>query len=129
MAERETEFRLLGPLAIRSGEIALPALPGQQRVLLAALLLKPNNNVSLDELTEAIWGDDSPASAHSSIRNSVKALRRALAGCGDPRIATVPGGYAIRVAAGELDVARFATLHEAGRAHADAGAWAEASPP
>jgi DNA-binding SARP family transcriptional activator/Flp pilus assembly protein TadD len=127
VAACETEFCLLGPLTVRSAGIALAALPGKQRVLLAALLLKPNSTVSLDQLVEAIWGEDPPASAHGSIRNYVKALRKALAGCGDPRITTVPGGYAIRVADDELDVARFANLCLKGQAHCDSGAWREAT--
>jgi DNA-binding SARP family transcriptional activator/Tfp pilus assembly protein PilF len=127
VASCEMEFCLLGPLMVRSRGIVLPAIPGKQRALLAALLLSPNRTVSLDELTEAIWGDDPPASATAAIRNYVKALRKALTGSAAARIATVPGGYAIRVATGELDVASFADLYEAGRVHVDAGAWREAA--
>jgi DNA-binding SARP family transcriptional activator/tetratricopeptide (TPR) repeat protein len=123
VAACETEFCLLGPLVVRSAGTVLPTLPGKQRVLLAALLLKPNSMVSLDELVEAIWGEDPPVSAHGSIRNYVKALRKVLAGCGDTRITTLPGGYAITVANDELDAARFVTLCQEGQAHCDAGAW------
>ncbi len=127
MAACEVEFCLLGPLEVRCAGTALPALPGKQRVLLAALLLKPNGMVSLDELTAATWAGDPPASAHGSIRNYVKELRKALAGCGDSRIKTVPGGYTIRVAPGELDMARFTSSYEGARTHCDAGAWREAA--
>jgi DNA-binding SARP family transcriptional activator len=48
----ETEFCLLGPLAVRARGEQLPIPPGQQRVLLAALLLAAGRPVSTDELTE-----------------------------------------------------------------------------
>ena len=48
----DVEFCLLGPLQVRNRGIALPVLPGKQRALLAALLLRANRMVPLAELTE-----------------------------------------------------------------------------
>jgi DNA-binding SARP family transcriptional activator len=121
------EFCLLGPLLVRWGKTALPVLPGKQRVLLAALLLRANRMVSLDELTEVMWGPAPPVSARSTLRNYVKELRKTLAVSGDSRLITVPGGYQIRVTAAELDLSRFDALQAEARACAGAGAWDEAS--
>jgi DNA-binding SARP family transcriptional activator len=127
VADSETEFCLLGPLELRSGGLALPVLPGKQRALLAALLLKPNKAVPLDELVEAIWATDPPASAYASIRNFVKALRAALGDACGSRVRTVPGGYTVAVEAGELDIARFTALLDRARELADDAAWQEAA--
>jgi DNA-binding SARP family transcriptional activator/Tfp pilus assembly protein PilF len=121
------EFCLLGPLLVRRGKTALPFLPGKQRVLLATLLLRANRMVSLDELTEMMWGSAPPISARSTLRNYVKELRKTLAVCGDSRLITVPGGYQIRVTAAELDLSRFDALQASARTCAGAGAWNEAS--
>jgi DNA-binding SARP family transcriptional activator/tetratricopeptide (TPR) repeat protein len=123
----DAEFCLLGPLLVRARGAALPALPGKQRVLLATLLLQGNRMVALDQLAEAIWGDMPPASAHGTLRDYVKELRKQLAAIGESRIATVPGGYVFRIGPGELDVLSFEELRaEAMRAVRDR-AWARAS--
>jgi DNA-binding SARP family transcriptional activator len=122
----EAEFCLLGPLLVRRGAAVVPVTAGKQRVLLAALLLSANQPVSLDELDAALWGEAPPASARATLQNYVKRLRQALAETG-PRIRTLPQGYLITVAPGELDVSRFeALLGRAGKA-AEEGAWGRAA--
>jgi DNA-binding SARP family transcriptional activator len=111
----EWEFGLLGPLQVRRGGVTLPTLPGKQRVVLAALLLSVGRLVTLDELADAIWGDEPPASARQTLRNYVKGLRRALSETGDCPIETRPGGYLIRVAGDELDLSRFEALWNVAR--------------
>jgi DNA-binding SARP family transcriptional activator/tetratricopeptide (TPR) repeat protein len=120
----DAEFCLLGPLQVRARGAALPVLPGKQRALLATLLLHGNRRVSLDRLIEAIWGDRPPASALGTVRHYVKELRKQLAVIGETRIATMPGGYLLRVGPGELDLLVFEQLlAEAAQAAADS-AWA-----
>ena len=46
----ETEYGLLGPLAVRRDGAQIPIPPGQQRVLLAALLLQAGRPARVDEL-------------------------------------------------------------------------------
>jgi DNA-binding SARP family transcriptional activator len=113
-------------MLLKREDVILPALPGKQRVLLAALLLKANGMVSLNELTEAVWGPHPPVSAQSTLRNYVKQLRKALGG-GDSQLGTVPGGYQIRVAAANLDISRFEALRVSALASVSAGAWDQAS--
>jgi DNA-binding SARP family transcriptional activator len=123
----DAEFCLLGPLLVRARGATLSALPGKQRVLLAALLLQGNCMVALDQLAEAIWGDKSPASAHGTLRDYVKELRKQLAAIGESRIATVPGGYVFRIGPGELDVLSFEELRAEAMQAARDCAWARAS--
>jgi DNA-binding SARP family transcriptional activator len=56
----QVRFSLLGPLQVRYGETAVPVRPGKQRVVLAALLLRANRIVSVDDLAEARWGAAPP---------------------------------------------------------------------
>ena len=113
-----TEFCLLGPLLVRRGGVTVPVAPGKQRAVLAALLLSANRVVSLDELTEVLWGAAPPPSARVSVQNHVMRLRKAL---GDgARISTYPHGYQIRVDESELDVSRFEAHLAAARAAAAA---------
>jgi DNA-binding SARP family transcriptional activator/tetratricopeptide (TPR) repeat protein len=121
------EFGLLGALAVHRDGAVVAVPPGSQRVLLAALLLKANRAVPLDELAEAVWGTDPPASARATLQSYVMRLRRSLGDIGPGRITTQPGGYQISVAAGELDVTRCEALVRTARAEARDGSWEEAA--
>ena len=116
-----TEFCLLGPLAVRRGDVTLPLASRKQRAVLAALLLNSGRVISLDDLTEVLWGAAPPPSARVAVQNHVMRLRKAL---GDSaRIRTQPGGYQIDVDESELDVSRFEMHLVAARAAAKDGAW------
>src|SRR5215831_19992560 len=117
------EFGLLGPLAVRRDGAAVTVPPGNQRILLAALLLKANRAVPLDELAEAVWGADPPASARATLQSYVMRLRKALGDAGPARIVTQPGGYQISVEPGEFDVTRCEDLLRAARAAVRDGSW------
>jgi DNA-binding SARP family transcriptional activator len=119
-------FGLLGSLLVSSGGTELPVLAGKQRALLAALLLRANRRVSLDELAEAVWGTAPPASARGTLRDYVKEVRKALGDAGGLRIATVAGGYLIRVDPGELDLGQFESLLAAARAAGGSRRWQDA---
>jgi DNA-binding SARP family transcriptional activator len=120
-------YGLLGPLEVRRGgtELSIPA--GQQRVLLAALLLRAGRPAEVDELGEMLWGDAPPASVRMSLQNCVMRLRRSLGSDGAQIIVTEPGGYLIRADPVGLDVTRFEAALAAGRAAARAGSWPEAA--
>ena len=107
------EFLILGPLEVRD-ERGVIALAGQKpRAVLAVLLLNANEPVSAERLATALWGEEAPAGSSKTVQVYVSRLRKAL---GDPEIiGTTPAGYCLRVAPGELDVARFEQLVEEGR--------------
>ena len=123
----QTEFCLLGPLTVRHGGIVVAIPPGKQRSVLASLLLSVGRVVSHGAMAEALWGDESPASADVSIRNYVRRLRQILQDAGLDRILTRPGGYLIRVEADELDLTRFERLAADAQAATRAGAWERAA--
>jgi DNA-binding SARP family transcriptional activator/tetratricopeptide (TPR) repeat protein len=121
-----TEFCLLGPLTVRCGGTTLTVPRGRLRAVLAALLLRANHVVSVDELAEVLWGADPPPSARVNVQNYVMRLRSTLDPAGS-RIATQPNGYLIVVGDGELDVARFEALLREARAAAGDGRWPDAA--
>jgi len=108
------DFRILGSLEVTDKGLEPVIASGKQRALLAILLLHANGVVSSDRLIEELWGEQPPASAAKSLQVQVSRLRKAL-GRGEGPIITVPNGYSIRVAPGELDLERFTRLAEAGR--------------
>jgi WD40 repeat protein/DNA-binding SARP family transcriptional activator len=113
------DFRILGPLEVvgEGGAVALGGI--KPRAVLAVLLLHPNEPVSADRLALALWGADAPAGAAKTVQVHVSRLRKAL---GDAEIlTTTPGGYRLRVRAGELDAERFELLAEDGRRALAAG--------
>ena len=107
------EYRILGPLEVRNdaGTVALGGI--KPRAVMAVLLLHPNEPVSAELLSHALWGDEVPASAVKTVQVYVSRLRKALA---DPdALTTTPAGYLLSVRAGELDADVFARLVEDGR--------------
>ena len=109
------DFRILGPLEVSDGGRAVALGGVKHRSLLAILLQLPNAIVSTDHLLAELWGDAPPTSADNSIHVHVSRLRKEL---GHDRLITRPPGYALRVDASELDLAKFARLRDEGRPHA-----------
>jgi DNA-binding SARP family transcriptional activator/tetratricopeptide (TPR) repeat protein len=121
------EYGLLGPLTVRRAGAVVPVASGKQQVVLAALLLRRGQPAGIDELAEALWGAEPPASARVTLHNYVLRLRRALGAAGESVIVTGPGGYRIDLGPDELDVGRFEAALAAGRSAARAGDWARAA--
>src|SRR5256714_3917369 len=107
------EFRILGPLEVADGEEVLPLTGQKQRALLALLLLDAGRVVSTDRLVNALWGEDPPRTASTSLQNFVSQLRKLL---GSEALETKAPGYRLRVGPGELDLERFRSLVETARA-------------
>ena len=105
------DFGILGTLRVSDGEREIPVSGGKQRALLALLLLHGNRPVSDDVLIEALWGDRATAKTVDNLHVLVSRLRKTI---GADRIVRDGGGYAIRVAADELDLARFEALRAGG---------------
>jgi DNA-binding SARP family transcriptional activator len=121
------EFGLLGPLVVRRDGIVVPIKRGNQRTLLAALLLDANQVVSTDQIAETLWGPNLPPSAQVTIRNYVRRLRQALGDGGRDRIRAEPNGYLISARSDELDLTRFEDLLGSARAAARDGSWGSAA--
>jgi DNA-binding SARP family transcriptional activator len=115
-------YALLGPIDVRLDGRAVEFSGVRQRAVLAMLLLRANQTVSIGQLCDALW-DVSPAAAESNVRTYVARLRQQL---GEARLLTRHRGYQLVVAAGELDSAEFEDFAERGRQAADGGDLAAA---
>jgi DNA-binding SARP family transcriptional activator len=106
------EFRILGPLEVsdETGPLLLGGL--KQRAVLAMLLLEPGRIVSVDRLIDALWGEQPPRTATTSLQNFISQLRKTL---GADVLETKAPGYRLRVRPGELDLDRFRVLVESAR--------------
>ncbi|MCM4077464.1 AfsR/SARP family transcriptional regulator [Paractinoplanes hotanensis] len=101
-------FRILGDLEVRppgGGPVVLPG--GHHLSVLAALLIRANQQLSTAELLRAGWGDPevSPAQLHKAI----SALRRLVEQAGSPGAIKTHNrfGYELKAVPGELDLLQF----------------------
>ncbi|CAL9610460.1 Regulatory protein AfsR [Nocardiopsis dassonvillei] len=117
-------FGLLGPTRVFADRRELDLGTTKQRTLLAALLLRPDRVVPLDELVTALWDGEPPRSAVANLRTYAARLRRLI----EPgRILTRHPGYLLRVGGDdEVDVTAFAERARAGRRALDTGDLARA---
>jgi predicted ATPase/DNA-binding SARP family transcriptional activator len=93
---------LLGPVAARADDGAeLDLGPRARRAVLAALAEHHGRVVSVDALTERLWGDSPPATATNILQGYVGKLRHVL---GDAAIETWPPGYILHA---DTDAAAF----------------------
>ncbi|WP_158839569.1 AfsR/SARP family transcriptional regulator [Saccharothrix deserti] len=105
-----TEFRVLGPLEVSHDGRRVPLPAGKARVLLAALLLRANQVVPVDELVERLWDEPQgdPARLKATLHMAVTRLRQSLDEANVVR--TAPGGYVADVRPDALDLHRFRAL-------------------
>ncbi|MGH3092806.1 MAG: AfsR/SARP family transcriptional regulator, partial [Gaiellaceae bacterium] len=107
------EFRILCPLEVVDGGAGLPLGGRKQRALLVLLLLNVGEVVSTDRIVDALWGDEPPRTAPTSLQNSVSQLRKLL---GPERLVTKPPGYVLRLQGDDqLDVDRVRQLADKAR--------------
>ncbi|HET7171944.1 MAG TPA: BTAD domain-containing putative transcriptional regulator [Gaiellales bacterium] len=109
------EYRVLGPIEVAAGGRRVAIGAGKQRALLALLVMNANTAVSVDRVVESLWNGNPPATATKVVQVLVSQLRKALAGDGDQHIATVGGGYMLRLEPDQIDVDWFEELLETGR--------------
>ena len=115
------EFRILGPLEVRSADGVVDVGAPRQRSLLAFLALNANRVVPRDRIVDALWGERAPQTARNALQVAVHGLRQAL---GRDRVQTQGAGYMLVLEPDELDFDRFTHLLE--RAEGE-GATAAAS--
>ncbi|MGO1054058.1 BTAD domain-containing putative transcriptional regulator [Crossiella sp. CA198] len=96
-------FGVLGPLLTPAGTISAT----KHRILLASLLVRTGEVVSVEELTGHLWEFNPPDRPKAAIQTYVKRLRQAL---GAPTIRTSGRGYLADVSPESVDVFRFREL-------------------
>jgi predicted ATPase/DNA-binding SARP family transcriptional activator len=101
------KFGLLGRLEVVDGRRDAAPRRRKQRALLALLLLRAGEMVTVDEAVDALWGVRPPPTARNAVQGHVATLRKLL---GRDRIATRESGYTLRLEEDELDLHRFERL-------------------
>lgn len=99
------DFRVLGPVALRSeGRWHVPSGRLQQ-TLLGLLLARAGHQVSADSLGEALWGEEQDDRRSNRLHVHVHRLRSLL---DDPdRLVAEADGYRLSIGRDELDAGRF----------------------
>ena len=110
---------VLGPTELVEDGAARASGPPKQRVLLTALAMNADRVVSTDALTERVWPEGPPASAHGSLQVYVSNLRRVLEreeDRGRPRrLVSAGDGYGLMTQGLELDVRELEQHVQSGR--------------
>ena len=101
-------IQVLGPLAVDGSGRLGP----RDRVVLQALAVRQGRSVTADELTDALWGDTPPASAHKNLQSCIVRLRKAL---GPDAIETTDDGYRLGGPPGDVDAQLFESQVERAR--------------
>lgn len=85
-------IQLLGPVRAWSGDVEVELRGSTGRSVLARLALDAGATVSVDALTEALWGEGPPARPVANLQTAVSRLRKVL---GADTIETSTPGYAL----------------------------------
>ncbi|MCD0451731.1 AfsR/SARP family transcriptional regulator [Actinocorallia sp. API 0066] len=120
-------YEILGTLRAVDGDKSLSVRPPKMRVVLATLLIRADQVVSVDQLVTEVWGATPPRRATAALYVYVSQLRKLLGGgTGEGPILTSSPGYILRTGADELDLQIFQRLVREGRAGLRAGRYEEA---
>jgi DNA-binding SARP family transcriptional activator len=111
----EPRFRVLGPLEVAvSTDSAETDWAGvgsiKRRALLAALLLRANETVRVEQLVDELWGATPPDSATTQVHGHVMWLRRTFGDEHGQVLVTDGHGYRLVVGDHQLDVGEFDAL-------------------
>ncbi|WP_165975491.1 BTAD domain-containing putative transcriptional regulator [Actinomadura rubrisoli] len=106
--------RVLGPTRVTSDGMAVDLGGPQSRRLLARLVLADGRPVTDDGLVEAVWGDEAPARAVSSLQVYVSRLRRQL-GAHRGLLERSGSGYRFVVPPESVDTVQFGRDLDLGR--------------
>ncbi|GIJ62691.1 SARP family transcriptional regulator [Virgisporangium aurantiacum] len=111
------KYGVLGPLSVCSDDgVEVPLRSRLERTLLAALLVRAGQVVTVGQLVETLWADRPPSSYASNLQTYISRLRDRLT---RTTIEHANGGYRLTVPDEDLDLARF--RQEAKAAHAESG--------
>ena len=122
-------FTVLGPVRAWHADAELDLGSPQQRSVLAVLLLRRGTPVSIEDMIDALWDEDVPGAAASTVRTYISRLRQVLAqgAPAGPAIRSVTGGYQLDLADEGLDLTvfqRHVADAERARLAGDAATWA-----
>lgn len=117
--EDEVDYRILGPIEVFDGNVALDIGSRQQRALLAILVTHVNRVVATERILEDLWPHD-PAGKERTLWVYISRLRTIL----DPNregkekssvLVTRDHGYVLNADPADIDAHRFTDLADRGR--------------
>ncbi|MEU7745879.1 BTAD domain-containing putative transcriptional regulator [Nonomuraea sp. NPDC049158] len=104
-------FAVLGPVEASAEGLELPSLAPRHRAFLGYLLLHSGTVLSVERLSEAMWGPTRPDTARAQVHAALTAIRRTLRAAGAVHLLeTRPAGYVITPEPGQLDLQEFTML-------------------
>ena len=119
----EVTFGLMGPMLINYSGESIRVSASRQRILLATLLLRPNQPVAKHRLRQAIWPEADDRS-DATLRSYVMRLRRTLGPTLAVRLTMRPAGYLLTLDNDEeLDTLQFQACIRRGRQAAVREEW------
>ncbi|MEU8381877.1 BTAD domain-containing putative transcriptional regulator [Streptosporangium sp. NPDC048865] len=118
MNDLKLRFSVLGPVRVWRDDDEVEIGSPQQRLVLAVLLLAEGRVVGHDHLLDAIWGEERPRTAMSTLRTYISRLRSAL---GAETITSIGSGYAL--SGGICDLVTMEELSREGRYGEALGLW------
>ncbi|WP_373287121.1 AfsR/SARP family transcriptional regulator, partial [Wenjunlia tyrosinilytica] len=97
----DVRFSVLGPVRAQRDGHWLDTGSPQQRAVLSALVLRDGRTATLNELVDAVWGEEAPERALAALRTYAFRLRKAL---GSDVLISDAGGYLVKSVPGALDL-------------------------
>ena len=110
------EFRVLGPVELRSAGAPVEVGTPRQRSVLAALVVDAGRPVPIDALVDRVWGHSPPDDVRRALYVYIARIRSLLrdAGC-TGLLARRSGGYVLDVDPDRVDLHVFRTLVDQAR--------------
>jgi DNA-binding SARP family transcriptional activator len=135
LAPRALRFELLGPLALKVGDVDFAPTAPRLRAVLSLLVLNANRVVPTSVFLDELWDGATPPSARGTLQTYVFHLRKLFEqALGESSkhvmrevLVTHMDGYLIRVGEGQFDVHDFECLVDQGAFELAAGDVEEAS--
>src|SRR5579875_1750763 len=121
-------YEILGPLRVTDRGRSSFIGPQKVEVVLAALLIRSDQVVTIEQLVDEIWSEKAPRRAVAGIHVYISQLRKFLNHHGqmDNPISTRYPGYILRIGPDEFDLWDYERLMNLGRAYAREGSHQEA---
>lgn len=114
------QIRVLGEVELWRDGRRVESLVGKQQALLSALLSAPGFSVSQELLIDQLWPDSDPEAATAALHSCIYRIRKAIAS-DVVRLRREARRYLLELAPDVVDLQRFESLADGGRAALDRG--------
>ncbi|MBQ0867034.1 AfsR/SARP family transcriptional regulator [Streptomyces sp. RK75] len=125
-------YEIMGPLRVVDGERKTTIKAQKVEILLAVLLVRSNQVVSVDQLIREIWGEEPPRRVIAGLHVYVSQVRKFLNRPGgierkEGPVLTKPSGYMLSLGSDGLDLRTFDKLVRDGRGYYRSQEYEEAT--